>query len=360
MITKEQVLEHLKHVNDPEIHRSLVELNMIGEITIEGEMVTVEVKLTTAGCPLKRRMEEDIKAELAKAGVEQVQVVFGELTAEEKQRLAGGLASGKKKVFEETMVIAVGSGKGGVGKSTITANLAVAFARMGYRVGLMDADILGFSITGLMGIEHEKPQVIDETTILPIESHGVKVISMGNFADPDTALIWRAPILNRMLEQFFSNVYWGDLDYLLIDLPPATGDIPLTILQRVPNAHVVLVTTPQASASAVAARLGRMAKQMDKQILGVIENMAYFECPNCGDVYYIFGKGLTSAFAQELGTEILGQIPLNIDIQNQSDLGTPIALDSGHPMAKIYRDIAGKIVEKTEVVEESDQTAGQQ
>lgn len=351
MITKEQVLEHLKRVNDPEIHRSLVELNMIGEIALEGDTVNVEVKLTTAGCPLKQRIKEEIQTELRQAGVEQVNVQFGELSAEEKQRLAEGLTRGKTNVFEKTIVIAIGSGKGGVGKSTITANLAVALSRMGYQVGLMDADLLGFSITGLMGIEHEEPQAIDETTILPIEVHGVRVISMGSFADPDTALIWRAPILNQMLQQFFTNIYWGDLDYLLIDLPPATGDIPLTIMQRIPHAHLVLVTTPQASASTVAARLGRMAQQMNKTILGVIENMAYFECPNCGDVYYIFGKGMTGTFAQQLDSEILGQIPLNIDIQNQSDLGTPIALDASHPMARIYRDIARKIVEKTEVLD---------
>lgn len=351
MITKEQILAHLRRVNDPEIHRNLVELNMIGEIVMEGGGVTIEVKLTTAGCPLKRRMEEDIRAELAKAGIEDVRVVFGELSAEEKGRLAGELTEGKTGVLQEATVIAIGSGKGGVGKSTITANLAVAFSRMGYRVGLLDADILGFSIAGLMGIEGEKPQAIDAETILPIEAHGVKTISMGNFADPDTALIWRAPILNQMLGQFFTNIYWGELDYLLIDLPPATGDIPLTILQRIPNAYLVLVITPQTSAAAVANRLGQMARQMDRQILGIVENMAYFECPGCGKIHYIFGKGVTGAFAEQLHTQILGQIPLNIDIQNQSDLGTPVTLDGNHPMARIYREIAAKIVEKTEVTD---------
>lgn len=346
MITKEQVLEHLQRVNDPELHKSLVELNMIGDIAIAGDTVTVQVKLTTMGCPMKRRMEDDIKAELGKAGVKEVHVLFGELSAEEKQALTASLGQGKPKVFENTRVIAVGSGKGGVGKSTVTANLAVALAKMGHRVGLMDADILGFSITGLMGIDNVVPVMIDENTILPIETHGVKVISMGSFADPETALIWRAPVLNRMLENFFSNVYWGELDYLLIDLPPATGDIPLTIMQRIPKAKLVLVTTPQASAATVAVRLGKMALQMEKEILGVVENMAYFKCPNCGDTYYIFGKGQTAAFAGELGTEILGQIPLNIDIQNQSDEGAPIALNEEHPMAKVYREIAEKVAGK--------------
>lgn len=345
MLTKEKVLDVLKNVYDPELRKNLVELHMIGDIQIHGDTVTVEVKLTTPGCPMKRNMEKDIKHQLSQAGVLEAQVRFGELSAEEKQHLARKLHQESQATFSDTRVIAVGSGKGGVGKSTITANLAVATAQLGYQVGLLDADILGFSITSLMGIEECEPVVIDEQTILPVEVHGVRVISMGNFSDSDTALIWRAPVLNRMLEQFFSNVHWGELDYLFIDLPPATGDIPLTIMQRIPNASLVLVTTPQASASKVAARLGRMAQQMEKTILGVVENMAYFQCPSCGKKYHIFGKGHTEQFAAELDTELLGSLPLNPEIQETSDLGTPVAMQEHHPMAKIYRSIAQKIVQ---------------
>lgn len=351
MLTKEKVLDVLKNVYDPELRKNLVELRMVGDIAIHGDNVTVEVKLTTAGCPLKKTMEQDIQQQLTKAGAKVVHVRFGKLSTEEKQNLARGLTQEKQMTFSDTRVIAIGSGKGGVGKSTITANLAVATARLGYRVGLLDADILGFSITGLMGIDEAEPVIIDENTILPIETHGVKVISMGNFSDPDTALIWRAPILNRMLEQFFSNVYWGELDYLYIDLPPATGDIPLTIMQRIPTANLILVTTPQASAAKVAARLGRMAHQMEKTILGVIENMAYFQCPNCGKTYHIFGQGRSEQFAAELETKLLGSIPLNPEIQETSDLGTPVALQENHSLAQLYRTIAAKIVQEVQPLE---------
>ncbi|OEH86635.1 hypothetical protein BHU72_10295 [Desulfuribacillus stibiiarsenatis] len=249
-------------------------------------------------------------------------------------------------IFQNTTVIAVGSGKGGVGKSTVTANLAVALAKQGLKVGIMDADIYGFSIPRLLGIVGVKPQGSEEG-IIPVEAHGVKVVSMGSFAEnEDTPLIWRGPVLMKVLDQFMQDIAWGELDYLLIDLPPGTGDIPLTIMQKIPHAKMLLVTTPQSSASHVAGRVGHMAISAKLEVIGVVENMSYFLCGNCDEKHYIFGSGETKALADDLLTEVIGEIPLETSVREKSDEGVPVALEDEHFIGRIYKEIAGNITNK--------------
>jgi ATP-binding protein involved in chromosome partitioning len=209
----------------------------------------------------------------------------------------------------------------------------------------LDADVLGFSVPRLLGIVNERPYALDEHTILPLERFGIKVISMGNFIDEDTPLIWRGPLLSGVLDQFFNDVYWGELDYLVLDLPPGTGDIPLTVMQKLPESKFVLVTTPQASASHVAGRIGYMAKKVNLEVIGIVENMSYFECPNCHQRYNIFGEGETEKLAQDLGTEILVKIPITVKVRELSDVGIPPALDDG-PEGVPYIELAEKVVEK--------------
>ena len=222
---KEQIVKALEKVYDPELNRNLVELNMIKNILEEDGNVKIEVALTTIGCPMKNKMEDDIIKEISSLeGVKSVEVKFGEMTEEEKDKLFGQPESLNS--FENTTILAIGSGKGGVGKSTVTANLAVTLSHMGYKVGLIDADILGYSIPQILGIKQERATAIDERTIIPVEIEGVKVMSMGNLVGEDEALVWRGPVLSGILNQFLTEVYWGELDYLLLDLPPGTGDIP--------------------------------------------------------------------------------------------------------------------------------------
>ncbi|EGD53014.1 ATPase-like, ParA/MinD [Thermoanaerobacter ethanolicus JW 200] len=346
LLTKEQVLNALRKVYDPEIGRSIVDLDMVRNIQIEGDKVTIDINLTVKGCPLQDTIKKDAIEEVSKLeGVSEVIVNLGSMTEEERQNLARKLSGGRKPIFENTRVIVVGSGKGGVGKSTVAANLAVALARLGFKVGLLDADVLGFSVPRLLGIVDERPYALDEHTILPLERFGIKVISMGNFTDEDTPLIWRGPLLSGVLDQFFNDVYWGELDYLVLDLPPGTGDIPLTVMQKLPESKFVLVTTPQASASHVAGRIGYMAKKVNLEVIGIVENMSYFECPNCHQRYNIFGEGETEKLAQDLGTEILVKIPITVKVRELSDVGIPPALDDG-PEGLPYIELAEKVVEK--------------
>ncbi len=350
LITKEQILNALKDVYDPEIGRSIVDLNMVDNIKIDGNIVTIDIKLTIKGCPLQNSIKEDVINKVKNLeGVDDVVVNMGAMTEEERQRLVNGMNEEKVPLFEKTRVIAVGSGKGGVGKSTVSANLAVALGRLGYKVGLIDADVLGFSIPRLLGIVGERPYALDENTILPIEKYGIKVISMGNFADEDTPLIWRGPLLGGVLEQFMNDVYWGNLDYMIIDLPPGTGDIPLTIMQKIPEQKFLLVTTPQASASHVAGRIAYMAQKVNIDLIGIAENMSYFECPDCHKKYNIFGEGETEKLAKELNTEVLVKIPIEIKIREKSDIGLPVSFINA-PEAEYYMELAKKVSEKVKPI----------
>ncbi|EOD01746.1 Mrp/NBP35 family ATP-binding protein [Caldisalinibacter kiritimatiensis] len=348
MELKEKVYKALENVNDPELHKSLVELDMIEEVVLDGSEVMVNVSLTTIGCPMKAKMEEDIKREVGKLDeVTKVKVIFGEMSKEQKDKLIEKLHGKQKKAepFKNTRVIAIGSGKGGVGKSTVTANLAVTLAEMGYKVGLIDADILGYSIPQILGIKDVKPMAIEGGFILPIERNGVKVMSMGNLVEGDQALIWRGPLLGGVLDQFMNDVYWGDLDYMLIDLPPGTGDVPLSLMQKLPKAEILIVTTPQITAANVAKRLGLMANKTNSKIIGLIENMSYFVCNNCGEKHYIFGKAEGEKLSKELNTTLLGEIPLVTGIREDSDKGVPSVIDLESEVGKVYKEIAKNLIE---------------
>lgn len=343
-MNKDAIYAALKNVVDPELNASLIDLNMIKDVKEEDGKVVVKVNLTTMGCPMKQTIREDIIREVSKVdGVKSVEVIFGEMSNEEKEKTFGGQKE-KVNAFNDTTVIAIGSGKGGVGKSTVTANLSITLRNMGYKVGIIDADILGFSIPQIMGIKNERPAVIGNETIIPIEKHGVKIMSMGNLVDEDEALIWRGPVLTGVLNQFLNQVNWGELDFLLLDLPPGTGDIPLSIMQEIKNAKFLIVTTPQITAKSVAKRLGIMAKKTGSEIVGIIENMSYFVCDNCNKTHYIFGHGEGKSLSEELGTEFLGEIPLLKEIRVGSDEGVLPTLDSNLNVANIYNSIGEKLI----------------
>lgn len=341
MNIEDKIVEALKNVNDPELGRSLVELNMIQTVSFDSGVVKVTIALTTMGCPLKATMKDDIVRELKKIdGVEGVEVQFTQMSQENLEKIM----EKKINISNDTTIIAVGSGKGGVGKSTVTANLAATLNNLGYKVGVIDADILGYSIPQIMGIKDERPVVVGGQTIIPVEKDGVKVMSMGNLVEENQALIWRGPILAGVLEQFFSDVHWGDLDYLLLDLPPGTGDIPLSIMQDVKRCKFLIVTTPQITAKDVAKRLGLMAQKTNTEVLGVIENMSYFECDKCGEKHYIFGKGEGKKLSEELGVNFLGEIPLSKDIREYGDRGILLTEGSDTSIGKAYKGIAEKMI----------------
>lgn len=351
MVTEAQVMEALKDVMDPEIHQSIVDLNMVRRVQIDNGNVTVDVALTIAGCPMQSEIRTSVENKVRSLpGVENVVVNLGAMNDEERQqlteRLHGPKKAAKSPIMDpdsKTRIIMVASGKGGVGKSTVTANLAVALARMGKKVGILDADIYGFSIPRMMGAM-KQPTALDESTIIPVESNGVKLISMGSFVSEDTPVIWRGPMLGQALEQFLKDVLWGDLDYMLIDSPPGTGDIALSTMQMLPRSRVLIVTTPQASAFKVASRVGIMAQKINLPLLGVVENMAYFICDSCEKHHYIFGQGGGEQVAADLGTRLLAQIPLGADIREQGDNGEPVALQTAEsPAGREFVELAKHI-----------------
>jgi ATP-binding protein involved in chromosome partitioning len=355
MITAEQVLEALRGVKDPELDRSLVELNMIRNIQIDGTTVSLDVILTIQGCPLKVKIGEDVEDAIKALGAEKVHVTFGSMTDEERASLSQklrntGQQTGNSDLLSpssKTRFIAVASGKGGVGKSTVTVNLAVSLARLGKKVGIIDADIYGFSVPDMMGIE-QRPVVIDET-ILPVERFGVKVMSMGFFVDDNAPVVWRGPILGKMLRNFFHEVHWGELDYLLLDLPPGTGDVALDVHQIIPQSKEIIVTTPHATAAFVAARAGAMALHTTKhELLGVVENMSWYENRD-GEHDYVFGRGGGQKLAEELQVELLAQIPLRApDNGDPNDpLFSPSIYNAEHPTGKLYQQLAKNVVAKS-------------
>lgn len=357
MTKKDQILEALQQVKDPELDRSLVELNMIRNIQIRGKDVFLDVILTVKGCPLKSVIEQDIKNALTDLGYEGVHLTFGSMTDEERAALSRKLQKGTSQSPREKTTssltqnqdvefIAIASGKGGVGKSTVTVNLAVALARAGKKVGIIDADIYGFSVPDMMGIE-QVPTVIDET-ILPVQRFGVKVMSMSFFVQDNSPVVWRGPMLGQMLTNFLNAVHWGELDYMLIDLPPGTGDVALDVHQMIPQSKEILVTTPHATAAFVAARAGTMALKTQHEILGVVENMAWYETKE-GQKEYVFGRGGGERLAHELQVELLAQIPLGAP-ENPLDHPdySPSVYPKDHPTAFIYDQIANRIFQKTD------------
>ncbi|MDJ0791627.1 MAG: Mrp/NBP35 family ATP-binding protein [Acidimicrobiia bacterium] len=332
MVDVDAVRTAIEAVEDPEIHRSLGELGMVRELSVDDGAVSVLVALTIPGCPLKDQLDADVTAAAsAVEGVRSVSVSFTSMSDEERAALTAelrGPAGATREIAiaqpgSTTRVIGVASGKGGVGKSSVTANLAIALAKAGSRVGIIDADVWGFSIPKMMGIERP-PTVLDDM-LLPPEAHGVSVISMDFFVQPDQAVVWRGPMLHKALEQFLVDVHWGDLDYLLMDMPPGTGDVAISISQYLPRSEILIVTTPQPTAQRVAVRAGLMARKVNQEIIGVVENMSWFTGDD-GKRYEIFGAGGGAELAEQLDVELLGQVPLVTAMREGADVGKPVVV----------------------------------
>jgi ATP-binding protein involved in chromosome partitioning len=355
MPTREQITEALKSVIDPELRRSIVELEMVRAIDIkDGGVVDVTVSLTTPGCPIKGHFQTAVaKSVAAVQGVSHVNVGFDVLTDQEKsglQRKLGrpnGLPEGA--LAQVSNIICVGSGKGGVGKSSLTVNLAAALVAGGKKVGVLDADVWGYSIPRMLGLGGERPKVSGQRKILPLEAHGIKVMSIGFFIAEDEAVVWRGPMLHKALTQFLEDVNWGELDFLLIDLPPGTGDVSMTLAQLLPQAKFVIVTTPQAAAQKVARRAAEMADKVELEIAGIIENMSGFTTP-AGERYTIFGEGGGQLLADELDVPLLAKVPLTMPLRETSDAGFPLVeADPDDPAAQAIRHAAQGIVAITPV-----------
>jgi ATP-binding protein involved in chromosome partitioning len=355
--TEAQVREALRSVMDPEIGRPIEEIGMLRGIEVDGGTVEVHVLITIEGCPLKDRITQDVTAAVKPLeGVKDVQVRLTPMSQEERQalvnKLRGPAASpsqpqpSKISFDPSTSIIAVASGKGGVGKSSVTVNLAVAMAADGYRVGVLDADVWGFSVPRMIGASG-KPVGFNDM-ILPLEAHGVKVISMGFFVPEETPVIWRGPMLHKAIEQFLGDVYWGDLDFLLCDLPPGTGDVSISLASFLPGASMLVVTTPQEAARKVAERAGKMAERTNLRPLGVIENMSWYVCPHCGAREDIFGTGGGQEAADTLGVPLMAQVPLMPALREGGDTGVPLVIsDPDAPAAEALREAARAVVRAT-------------
>jgi ATP-binding protein involved in chromosome partitioning len=350
MPTESQIREALKAVIDPELRRDIVELEMVRSIAIKPDgVVDVTVSLTTPGCPIKGHFQTDVtKAVTGVEGVSRCNVGFDVLSDTEKGVLQrklgrpGGLPEGSLAAVQN--VICIGSGKGGVGKSSLTVNLGAALVAEGKRVGVLDADVWGYSIPRMLGLGADKPRVNAERKIIPMDAHGLKVMSIGFFVKEDEAVVWRGPMLHKALTQFLEDVAWGELDYLLIDLPPGTGDVSMTLAQLLPQAKFVIVTTPQDAAQKVARRSAEMADKVKLEIAGVIENMSGFTTPS-GERFAIFGEGGGGRLADELEVPLLGTVPLTMALREQADAGTPLVFtDPDDPAAQGVRQAARGLV----------------
>ncbi|HLY49860.1 MAG TPA: Mrp/NBP35 family ATP-binding protein [Solirubrobacteraceae bacterium] len=350
MPSRDQVLDALRTVIDPELRRDIVELEMVRSVDVhENGVVDVMVSLTTPGCPIRSHFQTGVaQAVRGLEGVTGVNVSFDVLSDNEKANLGRKLGRGSLPdgaLAQVSNVICVGSGKGGVGKSSVTANLAAALAAQGKQVGVLDADVWGYSQPRMLGLGAERPKVNAERKIVPLSSHdGIRVMSIGFFIEQDAAVVWRGPMLHKALQQFLEDVDWGELDYLLIDLPPGTGDVSMTLAQLLPQAKFVIVTTPQPVAQKVAHRSAEMASKLKLEIAGVIENMAGFVTPS-GERYQLFGEGGGQMLADELDVPLLAKVPLTMALREQSDAGTPVVLaDPDDPAAQALRQAARGII----------------
>src|SRR6202453_4418773 len=355
--THEVVTQALSGVLDPEIKRPITELGMVKGIEIApGGAVLVQVWLTVAGCPLRETIIREVTAAVtAVAGVTAVRVDLDVMSEEQRKGLQTQLRGGRPEPeipFAQpsslTRVYAVASGKGGVGKSSVTVNLAASLAAAGQKVGIVDADIYGHSVPRMLGVTGRPTPV--ENMIMPPSAHDVKVISIGMFTKGNTPVVWRGPMLHRALQQFLADVYWGDLDVLLLDLPPGTGDIAISVGQMLPSAELLVVTTPQLAAAEVAERAGAVASQTHQRIAGVIENMSYLVCPHCGEQTELFGSGGGATVAAALSrlsgapVPLLGQVPIDVRLREGGDAGVPLVLSApdspaGQALAKIAADL---------------------
>jgi ATP-binding protein involved in chromosome partitioning len=367
--TEAQIIEALRPVQDPELHMSIVDLGMVKKVDLRRGTISVLIALTVAGCPLRAEITSRVTTALLPLdGVKDVKVDMTVMTDDERAAVrermgaaqGGGHAghshgAGGQKLGHEdgrpnpfmaagakTRVLGISSGKGGVGKSSVTVNAAVALARQGYDVAVLDADVYGFSVPKMLGITAD-PVVIDDM-IIPPEAHGVKVISIGFFVEENQPVMWRGPMLHKALEQFLVDVFWGEPDYLLVDMPPGTGDVALSMAQYLPKSEMFVVTTPQAAAQRVAQRTAYMAKKVNLPLRGVIENMAWFTGDD-GTRYEIFGRGGGAALATELGVPLIGQVPLVPDLREGGDIGLPVTVsDPDGEAAQAFAAIAKELV----------------
>lgn len=354
------VTEALSRVIDPELRRPLTELGMVKKVTIEGDVAHIEIFLTIAGCPMKDRLQDDIsEAVIGIAEIKSVRISFDVMSDEQRNEIKRIIRGGNEKSIpfarpeSLTRVIAVASGKGGVGKSSVTANLAVALAARGQRVGILDADIYGHSIPRILGMLGARPTAIDNTTFIPPEDvRGIRVASMEMFKPQrEDPVAYRGPILHKVLEQLLADAFWGDLDFLLLDLPPGTGDIAISLGQLLPASEMVVVTTPQIAAAEVAERAGRLAHQLKQQLVGVIENMSAFPCPHCGESISLFGSGggqeTVVRLERLIGGKVplLGQIPFDPTLRIAGDSGTP--LESDNLCTQAFIDIAEQLLKRS-------------
>ncbi len=349
MTDRQEISRALEAVIDPELHRSIVELDMVRAIDISANgVVDVTVSLTTPGCPIKGHFQNGVaQAVGALEGVSHVNVYFDVLSDEQKAALQQKLGRGSLPagaLAQVANVLCVGSGKGGVGKSTLTANLAAALSAEGNRVGVLDADVWGYSIPRMFGLGATRPDVSAQRRIIPLQAGGVKVMSIGFFVEEDAAVVWRGPMLHKALTQFLQDVEWGELDYLLVDLPPGTGDVSMTLAQLLPQARFLLVTTPQPTAQKVARRAAQMAQKVQLEIAGVIENMSSFTTPS-GERFKIFGEGGGEELASELDVPLLGKVPLTMALREHADGGLPLVIDNpDEPSAQAIRQVARGII----------------
>ncbi len=339
-VARHEVLRALESVIDPELKRSVVELDMVRDVRVEDGAVSVTIALTVPGCPLRASFEEQVEAALRPVeGVESVELDFDVLTPEERDalttKLRGGVAQRTPGVSVDatTRVVAVASGKGGVGKSSLTTNLAAAFSALGHSTGVLDADVYGYSIPTMLGI-HQRPVAVDKMIVPPVRG-GIKVMSIGFFLEENSPVMWRGPMLHRALEQFLSDVHWGDLDTLVVDMPPGTGDVAISLGQLLPRAEAVVVTTPHRAAQQVAVRAAQMARKTNMRLLGVVENMSY----RTGSGEELFGSGGGDALAAEVEVPVLGRIPFDPKLAAYADEGEPIVL--AEPDAEVSQAIIG-------------------
>ncbi|MEK4512903.1 Mrp/NBP35 family ATP-binding protein [Paenibacillus sp. FSL K6-2524] len=367
MLSKEELQNALLPIIEPTLKRSLVEMQWIRDMMVKEDRVSLTVICLEKSKDLQEKLESEIRLRLSELGVKDVHLRLREASEQEREEALGseleesissapngerfkGRAAGLEQLpildpNTKVNFVAIASGKGGVGKSTVTVNLAVALARSGQKVGLIDADIYGFSVPDMMGIE-ETP-IVEDGSIIPVERFGVKVMSMGFFIRENNPVIWRGPMLGKMLRQFLSDVDWGELDYMLLDLPPGTGDIALDVHQMLPQSREIIVTTPHATAAFVAARAGAMALQTEHEVLGVVENMAYYECKACGSKDYVFGRGGGAQLAETLHTDLLAQIPLGAPDNHPSEPDfSPSVYKEDSLIGKIYNDMAKQVMNK--------------
>jgi len=353
----EEITKALGQVSDPELHRPLTELGMVESVAFEGDTALITILLTISGCPMRDRLQSDISNALSKIPqVKNLDLKFGVMNDEQRDAVKKLLRGGREKFIpfaqpdSLTRVIGVASGKGGVGKSSVTVNLAVSAAKQGFKVGILDADVYGHSVPRLMGILGKRPTAIDQTFI-PVEAYGVKVVSMEMFKpERGDAVAYRGPMLHKVLEQLLSDAYWGDLDFLFLDLPPGTGDIAISLGQLLPASEILVVTTPQVAAAEVAERAGRIAHQLKQHIIGVVENMSDTECAKCGEKISIFGSGggleAANRLAQLVGADVplIAQIPFTSELREGGDNGMPIVIaDQNSPATQAFDALIQKL-----------------